>query len=129
MRKSDLRLAKRYSRALFELYDHATLEHIKWALFSLRDTWLDSVELREALTNPSFPMAQRLEALREVASHLRADDEQFVNFLILLLRNDRLQYIPEIAVAFAALVDELHALYMRLAHDRGLRSEAGEASG
>ena len=110
MRKSDVRLAKRYSRALFELYDHETLEHIKWALFALRDTWLENTDLREALTNPSYPVAQRLEALREIAHHLRGDDEHFVNFLILLLRNNRLQYVPEIAVAFAALVDELHSL-------------------
>ena len=110
MRKSDLRLAKRYSRALFELYEHTVLDHIKWAFFSLRDTWLENTEIREALTNPSYPIAQRLEAIRELSHFLRGDDERFANFLILLLRNNRLQFIPEIASTFAGMVDELHSL-------------------
>ncbi len=110
MRKSNLRLAKRYSRALFELYDHDKLEHIKAAFFSLRDTWLDNIELREGLTNPAFPMEQRLEACREIAHYVRSDDDRFANFLILLLKNGRLYLIPEVALTFAALVDELRAL-------------------
>ena len=110
MKKSSLRLAKRYARALFELYDHELLEPVKAGIYALRDLWLDNADLREALTNPAYPYPQRMEVLREVAFHARPSDEIFANFMVLLLKNDRLYYIPEIAVAFASLVDELQSL-------------------
>lgn len=110
MKKSDVRLARRYAKALFELYDHAVLEDVKWAFFGLRDTWLGSAEMRDALSNPSYPVAQRMEALREIAYMLRQDDERFVNFLSLLLRNERLHILPEVAISFATLVDDFQAM-------------------
>lgn len=110
MKKSDFRVAKRYAKALFELYDHAALEDVKWAFFGLRDTWIANIELRDALANPAYLLAERMEALREVSSMVRNDDERFVNFLFVLLRNNRLYLIPEVAVSFAVLVDELHAM-------------------
>lgn len=110
MKKSDFRLAKRYSRALFDLYDHAVLENVKWAFFSLRDTWQTNTELRDALSNPAYALPQRMEALRELSYIVRKNDERFVNFLSLLLRNNRLYLIPDIAITFAFYVDELHAM-------------------
>lgn len=110
VRKSELRLSKRYAKALFELCDHAALDDVKDAFFNLRDTWLDNIELRDALTNPAYPVAQRTEALREISYYIRKDDEHFENFLLLLLRNNRLDLIPDLAKSFAGLVDDFKSM-------------------
>lgn len=110
MKRSDLKIAKRYARALFDSYGNSEVEAIKVALQSFAKTFNENEELRTALANPGYPQPQRMEALREIGHFFRQDDEKFFNFLALLLRNGRLLFVADIAMYFSHLVDELRSL-------------------
>lgn len=101
-------IARPYAQAVFELAHEA----------GELDAWSESLELMRALMesgevvaylgDPAFDDAQRLEFLTGLfdsagASKLDGKDRQGTNFLKLLIENDRLAVLPEIAAHFDVL--------------------------
>ena len=110
MKASETRLAKRYARALFDLLGPSSVEAVRYSRRAFSDLWLDSQDLRYAISNPSYQMEQRMEVLREISSHVGQDDNRFVNFLMLLLKNSRMDLLPGISEHFGHLVNELKSV-------------------
>ena len=110
MKGSETKIAKRYARALFDLLDPSSVESVRDALRSFSDLWLESQDLRYAISDPAYAMPQRMEVVREISSHVGQNDERFVNFLMLLLKNSRMDLLPEVAVSFDRLVNELKSI-------------------
>ena len=104
MAKSSVRLARRYARALFESYEPSQLESVRDALQSLARVWSTSSELRDAVLHPTLPIQQRVSVMQDLADRVRTQDERFRNFCALLVQNGRAEAVPDVAVAFAALV-------------------------
>jgi F-type H+-transporting ATPase subunit delta len=107
MARSPSKVAKRYAKALIESFELNQIEEIGMALSSLAKAWSESHDFRAAATNPGIPLAARLSVIEEIAKVASSGNSPFVNFSKLVLENGRAHLIPEIAVAFQNLVDEL----------------------
>jgi F-type H+-transporting ATPase subunit delta len=98
------KLAQRYARALFDLTDSGQLDQLRPALDTLAAVWRTQSALRDVLSNPHIPAAEKREVLRALAQKTAAAGEHLERFLFLLLENGRLNALPAIAKAFADLV-------------------------
>jgi len=107
---ANLKVAKRYARALFELCDLSKLDEMEAALQSFSKLWLDDLKLRSAMLNPAFPLNERLSALRDLATNIKSGDKNFSNLLEILLQNKRLEVMPEISSAFSEMIDQIKKL-------------------
>ena len=105
--KDELAVARRYARALFELYKPTELEAARDALSAVAVAWEGSIELRAAVLNPSRPLAGRVAVLRDIAAKAASGDQTLANFMAVLLENNRVSAIAEISKAFALHVDQL----------------------
>ena len=101
------RLAKRYARALFELYKQESLDAADAALHEIAETWEQQEVFRTAMLNPSSSVTDREAVLKEVASLALANDETLASFLVVLLQNHRLSYLPAISRQFSFLLRSL----------------------
>ena len=110
MKDTGIKLAKRYARAFFELFDHSQLEWVRDSLQAFTSVWNSHLDLRDAISNPSYPVSQRMEVLREICSYAGQADERFINLLQILLGNSRMDILPELTAYFAKMVDELKAI-------------------
>ena len=120
MAQQEGRLAKRYARALLDLYPPTELDAISGALATVAATWRENPELREVISNPGISFEQRSEAIKEIVRRIRPEDVTISNFILLLLENGRIGHISSIAEAFRAMVDELKkilALHITSAFD------------
>ncbi len=104
------RVAKRYAKSLQELCEVKDLDQMLAALSSFAKVWQSNSEIRSALTNPSLPISQREEVLRDLATVIKKGDASFANFLSLLLINHRLELIGEIEHSFARLINEIKGM-------------------
>jgi F-type H+-transporting ATPase subunit delta len=101
-------IARPYAQAVFELANEAG-ELEAWSeSLDLARALMESGEVVGYLGDPAFSDAQRLEFLtglfqRAGAGKLDGKDRQGTNFLKLLLENDRLGVLPEIAAHFGVL--------------------------
>lgn len=107
MAKTGEKIAKRYARALFEMYPQARLEVISSALREIADLWNIDGDLRQTLRNPSYNIAERIMVARSIAELHLAGDEQFSNFMGLLVDNGRIAALPVIERYFARFLAEL----------------------
>ncbi len=99
-------LARRYAKALLEIgIAQQTYDALGKELDRAADTLKSSPELRNALENPVFPIAKRKLVLDELARRL-ALSKTVRNFVMLLLDKGRIAWLPDIARAHRALVDE-----------------------
>jgi F-type H+-transporting ATPase subunit delta len=100
-------IARRYAKALFDLArlgsDGALLE-TRTALERLGDAVARDERLQRLIANPVFTKAQRLEAMRQLATTL-SKESLVVRFVELLAQKRRLALLPEIAQAFGELSD------------------------
>jgi len=101
------KLSRRYAKALIESCDRDSVESMRDALFSLKNLWLESQELRDAILNPANSREELSAAVGQIAQSVKPDDEIFKNFLLVLLDNDRFTSLPQISVVFSRLVDEM----------------------
>ena len=93
--------ARRYAEALLALApDERTVVAFRTSLEKLAPVF-DRVTVA-GLRDPSVPMKQRVEAL---TTALRGEPEVVRSLLVLLLENDRIALVPQIALAFGDLVD------------------------
>ncbi len=106
MPKESGKVAKRYARALFELCPPAEIEAMSRQLHEFAATYAENAELRAALLNPAIPLDARLEVVRD----LTRGSETVSNFISLVLSNNRLGAMAEIARTFADMVAALKKL-------------------
>ena len=105
-------IARRYAKALLLLGSDGASQPGKpnhndayaREIEDLAATWEGSAELREALLNPVFPLAQRRAVIEEVMRRL-ASSAIMRNFVLLLLERNRIEAVPSIARQFRAMVD------------------------
>ena len=98
-------VARRYAKALFELLDNPSIEPARLALNGLGEAFTHSAELRHAVASPVFPEGTKLSVLIEVATKLGCPPV-VKRFLDQLVKKNRVSFLPDIAEAFAKLVDE-----------------------
>jgi F-type H+-transporting ATPase subunit delta len=98
-------VARRYAQALFELVDQSNTASTRTALNKLGDAFKTSVALRHAIASPAFGMEDKIAVLTTLGSRLGCPPVG-QTFLGQLVRKNRVGFLPEIAVAFAKLVDE-----------------------
>ena len=98
-------VARRYAKALFELLDTPSIEPTRLALNGLGEAFTQSADLRHAVASPVFPEGTKLSVLTEVATKLECPPV-VKRFLGQLVKKNRVSFLPDIAEAFAKLVDE-----------------------
>jgi F-type H+-transporting ATPase subunit delta len=93
--------ARRYAEALLALSpDERGVADLRTSLEKLGPVF-DRVTIA-GLRDPSVPMKQRVEAL---SSAVRGEPDVVRSLMVLLLENDRIALVPQIALAFGDLVD------------------------
>lgn len=98
-------VARRYAKALFELLDAPSVEPARAGLAGLGHALSASASLKHLLASPAFGLEQKLAVLSALSQRLTCPP--IINrFLAQLVKKNRVAFLPEIAHAFAALVDE-----------------------
>ncbi len=110
MAKKYTKLSARYARAFQkaakeELGSIEACREAGKGLNEFAQLWERELELRLTLLNPSFEKNERLNALTAVCKALNLP-EITTRFLRVLCERDRLQLIPEMALAFLELVNK-----------------------
>ncbi len=98
-------VARRYAKALFELLDEAHLESTQAALVELGRAVVASQPLRHAMASPAFGSDEKVSVLVELSRRLGCSPTG-ERFLAQLVKHNRVGLLPDIAEAFARLVDE-----------------------
>ncbi|MGO8757832.1 MAG: ATP synthase F1 subunit delta [Terracidiphilus sp.] len=68
-------------------------------------TWEGSPELRAFFVNPAIPVAQKVAILDKLNAKLRLQKE-LRNLLAVLIRNDRIGHVAEVAAAYRSILRE-----------------------
>ena len=98
--------ARRYAHALFEIgVEHDKLEALGEQLDTLVDAFEESVAFRHLLLHPGIEAGERRRTIEQLADKWGLDG-MMVNFVFLLLDNERIRRIPAIAGYYRELVDE-----------------------
>jgi F-type H+-transporting ATPase subunit delta len=98
-------VARRYAQALFELLDQSTIEATRGTLNGLSQAMKDSASLRHVVASPAFGLDDKIAVLTELGGRFGCPPTGKA-FLAQLVRKNRVGFLPEIAEAFARLVDE-----------------------
>lgn len=98
-------VARRYAQALFELLDQSNIEATRGTLNGLGQAVKDSVSLRHVVASPAFGMDEKIAVLTELAERFGCPLTGKA-FLGQLVKKNRIGFLPEIAEAFAKLVDQ-----------------------
>ena len=98
-------LARRYTKALFQLACEAGQEEAVGREVDEFFTAYEGSDLRTVLTNPAFDVATRKRVLIQVANHQQLS-VLTIHFLSLLLERDRLKHLPGIASYYRRLLNE-----------------------
>jgi F-type H+-transporting ATPase subunit delta len=97
-------VARRYAQALFELLDQSNIEATRGALAGLAQAVEESSSLRHVIASPAFAAEEKIAVLTELAGRMGSPPAGKA-FLGQLVRKNRVGFLPEIADAFAKLVD------------------------
>jgi F-type H+-transporting ATPase subunit delta len=97
-------VARRYAQALFELLDRSNIEATRGSLNGLAQALKDSSSLRHVVASPAFGAEDKVAVLSELASRL-GGAAAVKAFLGQLVKKNRVGFLPDIADAFAKLVD------------------------
>jgi F-type H+-transporting ATPase subunit delta len=97
----------RYAQAFLEVVTAARLDTaaINGQLSDFLATWNGSRELREFFINPAVPIAQKVEFLDTLNKKLGMRKE-LRNLLAVLIHNDRIGHVDEVAAAYRKLLQE-----------------------
>lgn len=98
-------LARRYTRALFQLARDASQEEAVGVEIAQFYADYSRSDLQPALTNPAFPLHTRIQILNQVAQNQRLSSLT-VRFLSLLVERDRLGHLPGIVTCYRRLLNE-----------------------
>ena len=97
-------VARRYAQALFELLDQSTIEATRGTLNGLAQAIKDSSSLRHVIASPVFGVEDKIGVLTALAGRF-ACPPVVKAFLWQLIKKYRVRFLPDIADAFAKLVD------------------------
>jgi F-type H+-transporting ATPase subunit delta len=97
-------VARRYAQALFELLDQSNIEATRGTLNGLARAMQESTPLRHVVASPAFGVEEKIAVLTELAGRLSCPPACKA-FLGQLVKKNRVQFLPDIAEAFAKLVD------------------------
>ena len=97
-------VARRYAQALFELLDQSNIEATRGTLNGLAHAMKDSSSLRHVVASPAFGVEDKIAVLTELAGRF-ACPPVVKAFLGQLVKKHRVRFLPDIADAFAKLVD------------------------
>jgi F-type H+-transporting ATPase subunit delta len=101
-------IAQVYARSLFEVAtEHDTLDVVRDQLGQFADALSDSHELQMFLFSPYFSTEEKQDGLRRAVTDA---DENFVNFLSLLLENHRMPVIFRVRRVYDRLWREANQL-------------------
>jgi ATP synthase F1 delta subunit len=101
-------IAQVYARSLFEVATkHDTVDVVRDELGQFADTLSDSHELQMFLFSPYFSTEEKEAGLRRAVTDA---DENFVNFLLVLLENHRMPAIFRVRRVYDGLWREAHHL-------------------
>jgi F-type H+-transporting ATPase subunit delta len=98
-------VARRYAQALFDLLDQPNIEATRRTLHGLGQAMQDSSALRHVVASPQYGMDDKTAVLIELGGRLGCPPEGKA-FLAQLVKKNRVRFLPDIAEAFAKLVDE-----------------------
>ena len=112
-------VARRYAKALFELLDQSNIEATRGTLNGLGQAIKESFSLRHVVASPAFGAEEKIAVLTELGVRLGCPPVGKA-FLGQLVKKNRVRFLPDIAEAFAKLVD---AVQRHPASDRLLRSD------
>jgi len=98
-------VARRYAKALFELLDAKSIEPTRIGLTGLGRILSDTASLKHVLASPTFSLNEKQEVLSALSRRLKCPPI-VDRFLAQLVKKNRVGFVPEIADAFATLVDQ-----------------------
>jgi F-type H+-transporting ATPase subunit delta len=92
-------VSSRYARALADVIVSAKLDPAKAVehLHSLVAAFQESRELREVWESPAIPVEQKHKVLDAIAARIGVTERQIRNFIAVLIDQDRITLLPEIA--------------------------------
>lgn len=100
----DSQLAERYSKALFSLgQDEGILSTLEKDMLHISEVLASSSELQNALKSPIISKEDKQSLLDTIITKYKLS-KIIVNFIGVLIENDRIYLLPEIAEKFADLV-------------------------
>jgi F-type H+-transporting ATPase subunit delta len=99
------RLARRYSKALFQLASEAGQEETIGAQVDDFFRAFDGSDLKTVLTNPAFDVATRKRVLIQIGNTQKLS-VLTIHFLSLLLERDRLAHLPGVVSCYRRLLNE-----------------------
>ncbi|MEC9397986.1 MAG: ATP synthase F1 subunit delta [Myxococcota bacterium] len=98
-------VASRYAHALLEIgVEQKSFEKYREQLNALAKLFVESREFKNAMLNPSIKLDERKAIMRAIASKVSLDP-MICNFTLLLLDNERLRHIGDIASEYQRLAD------------------------
>lgn len=98
-------LAKRYAKALFAVgKELEAFDQYSEVLGAMAQLYADAPDVKDALTNPLYPMEVREKVMAHLVGAVNASQEMG-NFLKLLVQKKRADVLPDIAEVFQAMVD------------------------
>lgn len=98
-------IARRYAKALFELLDQSNIDAMRATLSALSQAMKDSSSLHHVIASPAFVIEEKIGVLTELAGRVSCPPVGKA-FLGLLVKNNRIRFLPDIADAFGKLVDQ-----------------------
>ncbi len=106
----DTTLAKRYAKAMVDLgQEKDNLAEYAQSLTTLSGLMESSEDFREVMINPVFTVDDKKKIAGRVLDQMKTDP-MVVNFISLLIDRKRIDQLPGIAVAFAAMLDEIRGI-------------------
>lgn len=98
-------VARRYAKAMLDIgTEQGSAEELREQLDAMAKLYRDSRPFRNALLNPSVKLEERRRVIKAIGQKLGLN-EMLVNFVQLLLDNDRFRVLPDIAEQYSAMVD------------------------
>lgn len=101
------KVSKRYAKALFELCKMEELDGVKTQLSAFSALWNESKELQKVITNPAYPVSERIAGAQAVAKKVNVSDAKVLNLIALLVQNHRLNAIGSVVEIFSSMIDAL----------------------
>lgn len=99
-------LARKYAKAMFMVgSEDGKLDEFAEGLENFAELYRTLPEMRDALSNPIYPMDVRLQVMEKMAAKIGVG-ETISRFMNLLVEKGRATLIPEIAESFQTMVDE-----------------------
>lgn len=105
------KVARRYSRALFDACAPTDLDQVRTLVDELALAWKEHPSFREALISPAVSLPERQAVVRSLVDAIEGVSSQSAktsvsNFGAVLLENRQIASLPVVAKRFSQLVDE-----------------------